>query len=244
MRKGDLDGYTAAFRHLARRAGYDINAKGTMRLYALGLQNHILDPILDKDTQPTNLEEWVAAARNEVKKQQNKLAFRRKEPQFHRYDKPQQSRPRRHPNDVPVPMDVDPPSFYINKAYTEADKNKWRTEGRCFRCDRQGHMARECPLRKQQPYKPQYQKRYPQKPEFKPKPFFKPQERHQGFRKKNPFTRPAYVKAAYIEEMEPEEDQYEEKEEEVSSLAARTARLSEPEKEIWLAEMKEVGINF
>ena len=34
------------------------------------------------------------------------------------------------------------------RANTEAEKEKWRKEGRCFECDYQGHMARECPHKK------------------------------------------------------------------------------------------------
>src|SRR6266436_9346865 len=34
------------------------------------------------------------------------------------------------------------------KAITEADKEKYRKEGCCFECDKQGHIARNCPSKK------------------------------------------------------------------------------------------------
>ena len=41
-------------------------------------------------------------------------------------------------------MDVD----VIRKATTEAEKDKYRKEGRCFNCGRQGHLSRFCPDKK------------------------------------------------------------------------------------------------
>jgi hypothetical protein len=46
-----------------------------------------------------------------------------------------------------------------------------------------------------------------------------------------------------IEEVEEEEEE-EEPEEDVPSLAIRTARLSEDQREQWLTEMRDMGINF
>jgi zinc knuckle protein len=38
------------------------------------------------------------------------------------------------------------------KAMTEAEKQKHRQEGRCFECSQQGHLARNCPLKKNRPH--------------------------------------------------------------------------------------------
>jgi hypothetical protein len=40
------------------------------------------------------------------------------------------------------------------------------------------------------------------------------------------------------------QDDYYEEEEEVQSLAVCTAKLSDEQKEQWVSEMKDVGINF
>ena len=49
-----------------------------------------------------------------------------------------------HPNDETVPMDIVPPVFtQVRQAYTKKDKVRFKNEGRCFNCDRQGHKARK-----------------------------------------------------------------------------------------------------
>ena len=123
----------------------------------------------------------------------------------------------RHPNDEVVPMDVDPPVFTrINRAYTEAQKNHFKDEGRCFFCDQQGHMAQNCPVKKQQFSKPPQQ--------GKKKPFNRPKQ-SSGFRK---FNKPKphrlgynpQARVASIEEIESDEEN---EAPDVPSLAARTA---------------------
>ncbi len=39
-------------------------------------------------------------------------------------------------------------SAAAQKAITEADKEKYRKEGCCFECNKQGHIARNCPSKK------------------------------------------------------------------------------------------------
>jgi hypothetical protein len=39
-------------------------------------------------------------------------------------------------------------SATVRKAVTEADKQKHRAEGRCYKCSKQGHLARDCPNRR------------------------------------------------------------------------------------------------
>ena len=160
-------------------------------------------------------------------------------------------------------MDVDQPIFtqvrrtqdcqnpQARRAYTEEDKDRFKKEGRCFYCDQQGHMSRQCPKKKTQ--NPSYQ------PQFKPKPHWqnsgqnKPFQKksygkqpNQGFRKRNkPFHRNPQIRSARIEEIEDGEDTDEDQEPQgISSLAARTARLSEDQREQWVQEMNDLGINF
>ena len=162
-------------------------------------------------------------------------------------------------------MDVDEPSFtFVSRAYTEEDKARYRKEGRCFCCDKQGHMARECPSYKQQPEKPQ-------RPIFKKKSYPTSYKRptQQRFMKQPPW---GYIPQAHIasieeinedandEEMEENDDQgsysegyqdnydhesYQENPmDDVSSLAACTAKLNKGQRETWLEEIGQLGINF
>jgi hypothetical protein len=48
-------------------------------------------------------------------------------------------------NTVPHDPNTMDTSATVRKAVTEADKQKYRQEGRCFRCSRIGHIARACP---------------------------------------------------------------------------------------------------
>ena len=148
-------------------------------------------------------------------------------------------------------MDVDPPIFTrVRCAYTEDDKNCYKKEGRCFNCNQQGHMAHECPKKKQQfgqsnqssSYKPQdNQLRTTYKPIFKKKPFgSKPMG--QGFRKKNQFNYKPQIRTAYIKDAE--EQGNEDEQEYIRSLAARIAKLSDDQREQWVEEMRDMGINF
>ena len=159
MYKNEIDNYIATFENLVRDAGYDCTSTGTVYLFAQGLNPQILKDILYSNTIPTTMDEWQKAAHKKIKKQ----AFREtmlpsKQPcyrwQFVNYNN--HHRPRQHPNDETLPMDVDQPVFTqinhahtkINKAYTDKDKRKHRAKGRCFDCSRIGHMAKECPMHK------------------------------------------------------------------------------------------------
>ena len=66
-------------------------------------------------------------------------------------------------------MDVDVrPITRVYKAYIEIDKKKHHTEGRCFECSKQGHMAKECSTKKRQLYKPTIGKENQQYSGYKP----------------------------------------------------------------------------
>ena len=110
-------------------------------------------------------------------------------------------------------------------------------------------MSKYCPKKNQNA---QYQ------PQYKPKlqwqtssqnPPKKSYEKQKGFRKRNkPFQHTQQIHSAHIEEIEEEEEEDELEEdhgqENISSLADRTARLSEHQREKWVQEMNAMGINF
>jgi hypothetical protein len=262
MRQDDLDGYITTFKHLAKESGYALDTEGTIHLSAQGLKPGLLDAILHCDTQPNTMDEWVTQAQTEQQKFTRRQAMRN--PNFMRYQwtQPMTKRNghRRHANDETVPMDVDPPTYtWVQRARTEADKDRFKLKGQWFYCERQGHMARDCPQKKKQfggPDQSRFQSnqvrpRYGQPPSgsnqgFKKK-FFGSPKPTQGFRKSNkPRQYTPHIRAATIEEVEEDKYQndYYEEEEEVQSLAVRTAKLSDDQKEQWVSEMKDVGINF
>jgi hypothetical protein len=258
MRREDLDGYINAFKRLANDAGYSLDAAPTVRLFSLGLAPSLLSNILQRDTEPDTMDEWIAAAKTEQKKAARRDAYLHPNKRhFAWVDQPKNGgrrQPYIHPNDRTVPMDVDVPVFTsVNRAITEEDKNVWRKEGRCFRCDKQGHMASECPTRKQQPFKPSFQKGYhhsqtPQRQDYRGPRKFQKKKAYNAPRhpKGNPraFHKPAYVRAAAFEENEEDGGEENEPEDQVDSLAARAAFLPEDKREQWLGEMAEYNIHF
>jgi hypothetical protein len=149
MQGQNLDSFIAMFKNLAKKAGYGKNDEATVDMFVKRLNRPLLDRILDRDTEPTTLAEWIDAARKEQKKNMHRDAIHHSMPrwptQWHKG--PQQQRPCRHPNDETVPMDVDT-VMAAQQAVTAEDKKKHCNEGRCYNCSKQGHLARECPNKK------------------------------------------------------------------------------------------------
>ena len=274
MQKDRFDDYIATFKHYAKQAQFDLTHPATIRLFAMGIEKGLQDAILHRDTQPTTIQEYIDAGHMEIQKYQNRQSI--KYPGHAKYQwigaAQQYSLPRRHvkqghmrhapmihPNDQVVPMDIDQPIFtQIRRAYTEAQKQDHKARGACFRCSKQGHMARDCPTRKEQPFKPSFQSNQPRFPSNKPpfkkpfgqkplgqKPFGQKRPPSQGFRKFNKPFAYQYVqqaRTAAIEEGEEEGEEYEP--DEISDLAARTSRLSEDEREALIQEMANADPNF
>jgi hypothetical protein len=258
MYKEDVDTYISTFGHLVREANYDRDAKGTMHLFAQGLNPKILEAILYGNAIPTTIDGWETAAREEIKKNAFRQTMLHPQRSHFKWQFGQHNgnfRSRRHPNNEVVPKDVDQPVFtqinrahtQINKAYTDDDKRKHRSEGRCFNCSRIGHMAKECPMRKTSAtqFKPQY------------KPSYQSQSKQSNWRtttrkynqpKKRTFVKPikfghqaqSYARSANIEEVDEESND----EEDIPTVAARASKFDEGQREQWVQEMKNLGINF
>jgi len=156
-------------------------------------------------------------------------------------------------------MDVDPLVFTqirqatVSGGATEAKPSRFRNEGQCFYCGEQGHMAKACPKKKYQYSKPcvDGQKtfvnrpKHPDQPQYTRSRYDQPKSDHnRGFHKSNKqglrFGYYPQGRVASIEEVEEERNENEEYQEEYQesyeppSLAARTARLSDDQKEEWL----------
>jgi hypothetical protein len=125
-----------------------------------------------------------------------------------------------HPNNETVPMQVDSPEFtQVYCAYTNMDKNHLKEEGQCFNCGNRGHMTHDCPREK----KPQM-RNYTQ-PKKKS---FNKSKACKGSKKLGP-VKPywagyqPHTHTASIEEVDSGDEEKEQGENNIPSLAAHTA---------------------
>ena len=71
-------------------------------------------------------------------------------------------------------------------------------------------------------------------------------QRRQSFRSNyvRPQARVASIQEVNEDPDEEDQEEYEEEEQDVPSIAARTTKFTEKERELWLQEMRNKGINF
>src|SRR5437588_4146868 len=257
MHKSDIDTYISTFENLVREAGYNHNAKGTVHLFAQGLCPDLLRTLIYLPAIPVTMDQWQDKAREEVKNNATRETILQPDKHHYKWQYSDNGRhqSRRHPNDQTVPMDVDPPVFtqvnraYIkaNKAYTDDDKKTHRTYGKCFNCSRQGHMVKDCPLKRKQQfpqssYKPSHSN-WRTTPQSVPRKYNQPRQQKRTFQKPQRFRQPSqsFARTTTIEEVQESDD---EDNKDIPSLAAYTAKFSDGQRKQWVEEMKALGINF
>ena len=158
MTGADIDTYIVRFGELAQKARYQEDDPAVLDKFKRGLPICLLDNCMNLDT-PQNWEQWKNAACNrqaiqtalephqqafwqlKKKNQQQQRQFLT-QPGQNRNNRGQFSPQHTHqPTHDPDAMQVD----HMRKATTEADKERYKKEGRCFNCMAQGHLSRTCP---------------------------------------------------------------------------------------------------
>jgi hypothetical protein len=160
MTSGNIDEYISEFQMLGHQAHMDLDDPAALRLFARGLPNALADACIDLDG-PESFEQW----RNSVQRQHR--AWIKKQAIYCDYNKPPTPKPQV-PNQgcwqglwnnrggrgaqAPCPQlqrrDPNAMDTSAGKATTEERKAKFRKEGHCYECERQGHMASDCPSKK------------------------------------------------------------------------------------------------
>ena len=148
----DIDTYIATFERLALTAGWALDAEGTIVRFREGLSKGIHSKALDRDKIPCTMDEWKAAARTEVARAKEKYNAgltntQRRNQQARHYNTTNQHQTptQNNPNPNIVPMDVDATTTTNFKKLAPEERVQLAKEGRCFRCQLQGHVAHNCP---------------------------------------------------------------------------------------------------
>src|SRR6266436_2296550 len=172
MSRGNINQYIADFKFLAQHAGIDVNDPTAIRLFSEGMPFSLSEYCI-KLEQPKSFEQWAKAAQAQqrnyiliqgLKRSKDRSTATRPPPaqnttcnpffwqqgggqqqQNQRPQNPGWSLGQQLPPHDPNAMDT---SVVTRKAITEADKERYRKEGRCFECNKQGHITRNCPSKK------------------------------------------------------------------------------------------------
>jgi hypothetical protein len=143
MKGLDVDVYIATFTRLATAAEFELDSKALVGRFRSGLTERVHRRILNRENIPKTLDEWKEAARKEIVRISEIDNANFKNQRFIPRDaNTYQNNTTK--NNTPVPMDVDATTIPFQKL-TDADREKYRKEGRCFRCRKKGHMTRNCP---------------------------------------------------------------------------------------------------
>ena len=118
--------------------------------------------------------------------------------------------------------------MHIDKANTEEEKQSFRKEGRCFECNRQGHMARQCPNKKRN-----LQTSTPS--------FLKATNTEEGYETDYYQEDEEYGE---LYESTPSQEYEDNHKETVKDLALWMTKFSDEEKIEWMQAMKDNGVDF
>ena len=144
-------------------------------------------------------------------------------------------------------MDVD----VIRKTITDQEKEMYRRKGMCFECGETKHMARYCPNKKKSQQQSQGYKRIQYK-QNKPYDSNKSKQRF-GQQKNYNKPRTPFARIAQFLDSDDEEDtvvntattsQSGNTELNISDIAACTSRFTDDQREEWVKEMKNLGVDF
>jgi Retrotransposon gag protein/Zinc knuckle len=167
MKDRNVDHYIARFQQLAHRGGHNLDQPLVMTKFAQGLLTHLSDSCF-KMHDPDTFEEWTQSAQWNyciwMKKQEAKgnltaiqnwserpgnpwawLQWRDQGRGGQTHGNPNRRNPWNPTHYTPSDPNAMDTSAATKKAVTEADKQKYRQEGQCYKCSKQGHLARNCP---------------------------------------------------------------------------------------------------
>ena len=143
MEGSNIDHYITKFAELVQKAQYQEDDPAVLEKFKHGLNVRLLEAAMHHD-QPANWEQWKLSTHKRqailTSIEPHRQAFfaekKAKKPFFSHNNRGEFNPRRGGPSKV---MDT---SASLSKAVTEADKERYKKEGRCFFCGAQGHVSR------------------------------------------------------------------------------------------------------
>ena len=165
MQGEEVDQYISTYEQLIRRAGWDRTAHGSIEYFKKGIPRKMVVTILRRDQTPISINEWQEALRKEIQRQRlisatlgaqtNEETIKWK-PQMNRAERGKWFRHLEAIKRIMAAEEEQPEGvrkLTIGKRPREAEeltaekKQRCWDEGRCFICERVGHMSRACPYK-------------------------------------------------------------------------------------------------
>ena len=142
MKGEDLDGYVSKFQNLARKAGFGLDEEGTLIMFQKGLPPDLMKNCV-KFCHPEDWDEWTRAANLQhqeyimLRARVNKTGETKGGATRQQWK--EALKQARHPD----AMDIG--RTRARAALTNEEKQKLQAKGRCFKCQKQGHISHFCP---------------------------------------------------------------------------------------------------
>ena len=153
MKEDNIDEYIAKFENLLCKGEIPRDDVATLFQFKGGLRKGVHAAILKRDTWPTTLDEWQQHARREVRcfaimkkslGENGNYNLSTKQAKWQTAAQQFQSSNKQR-KDEAIPMEIDSAQICPRNPKREAKNTQLRKEGRCFKCEKQGHVKKDCP---------------------------------------------------------------------------------------------------
>lgn len=156
MKDGDIDKYIRTFEDLADLAQpcVDLNSPFTLDIFMKGLPKPLMMTCIHNAESPKTFMEWCALARRYQERDESFKLIQADRKMTNMDDNENKTTWRRNGGNTQLeevslaesrPRECATGVGANRRALTEEDKAKYRAEGRCFKCGKQGHLSRNCP---------------------------------------------------------------------------------------------------